>query len=131
MRKGLIRNENQVKQAIDFKGLDYGSIHPSDIDAVLEFDNKHLILFEVKRLGNNIPIGQRLLLKRVCDNWKGNSIVLKAEHNCNDEETIFLDECVLTEYYKSGKWVKTNGTTNIKEVLDNLAIKWNIGKLLK
>ena len=67
MREGLIRNTNQVKQAIDFKGLDFGNIHPSDIDAVLEFDNKHLILFEIKRSGNDIPIGQRLLLKRICN----------------------------------------------------------------
>ena len=131
MREGLIRNTNQVKQAIDFKGLDYGNIHPSDIDAVLEFDNKHLILFEIKRSGNDIPVGQRLLLKRICNDWKGNSIVLKGEHKCNDTETIFLDECLLTESYKNGEWTKHSGSTTIKEALDNIALKWDIKKLLK
>ena len=57
----LIRNSNQVKQAIDFVGAEWKDIHPSDIDAVLEFDNEHLILFEVKRKGYSIPKGQRLL----------------------------------------------------------------------
>ena len=131
MKEGLIRNTNQVKQAIDFKGLDYGNIHPSDIDAVLEFDNKHLILFEIKRLDNKIPTGQRLLLERICNDWVGNSIVLKGEHKCNDTETIFLDECILTQSYKNGKWKPHSGSTTIKEALDNIALKWNIKKLLK
>ena len=40
----LIRNANQVKQAIDFTGIQNGKIHPSDIDAAFEFDNEALIL---------------------------------------------------------------------------------------
>ena len=62
MSEGLIRNTNQVKQAIDFVGAEWKDIHPSDIDAVLEFDNGHLILFEIKRKGHSIPKGQRLFL---------------------------------------------------------------------
>ena len=134
MREGLIRNHNQVKQAIDFKGLDYGNIHPSDIDAVLEFDNEHLILIEVKRIGNDIPEGQKRLLERICNDWNGNSIVLKGEHKCNDTETVFLDECILTESYKPNKkgvWTKHGSTTTIKEVIDSIAVKWNIQKLLR
>ena len=60
----LIRNSNQTKQGLDFTGIQNGKIHPSDIDAVLEFDNEALILMEVKRTGNAIPTGQRLLLER-------------------------------------------------------------------
>ena len=48
-KKSLIRNSKQVKQVIDFTGVQNGKIHPSDIDAVLEFDNDALILIEVKR----------------------------------------------------------------------------------
>ena len=59
--KSLIRNSKQVKQVIDFTGIQNGKIHPSDIDAVLEFNNDALILIEVKRKGNRIPTGQRLL----------------------------------------------------------------------
>ena len=43
----LIRNTNQVKQSIDFAGVESGNVHPTDIDAVLEFDNKILILISV------------------------------------------------------------------------------------
>ena len=47
-KKGLIRNRKRVKQVIDFTGVQNGKLHPSDIDAVLEFDNEVLILIEVK-----------------------------------------------------------------------------------
>ena len=59
----LIRNSKQVKQVIDFTGIQNGKIHPSDIDFVFEFDNRILILGEVKRYNNPIPKGQQLLLK--------------------------------------------------------------------
>ena len=103
MSEGLIRNKKQVAQAIDFVGSEWGAIHPSDIDAVLEFDNEFLLLFEVKRAGNNIDIGQRMMLHRICDSWNGKSIVLKGEHECNNTETIVLNECELTEFYYNGK----------------------------
>jgi len=63
----LIRNRNQVKQVIDFTGVQNGKMHPSDIDFVLEFDERILILGEVKRRYNEIPTGQRLILERIVD----------------------------------------------------------------
>ena len=45
---GLIRNSNQAKQGVDFEGVEWGKIHPTDIDFVLEFKNEVLILGEVK-----------------------------------------------------------------------------------
>ena len=61
----LIKDRNKVKQVVDFTGVQKGSIHPSDIDGVLEFDNKVLILIEVKRRFKRIDTGQRLLLERL------------------------------------------------------------------
>ena len=62
IEKSLIRSRNKVKQVIDFTGVQNGKLHPSDIDAVLEFDNEVLILMEVKYKFNKIPTGQRLFL---------------------------------------------------------------------
>ena len=43
--QSLIRNRKKVRQVIDFTGVQNGNMHPSDIDAVLEFDNEVLILY--------------------------------------------------------------------------------------
>jgi len=43
----LIRNRKKVRQVIDFTGVQNGRMHPSDIDAVLEFNNDVLILIVI------------------------------------------------------------------------------------
>ena len=133
MSDGLIRNKEQVKQAIDFVGAEWKDIHPSDIDAVLEFDNEHLILFEVKRKGYSIPKGQRLLLKRIADCWqrKGKAIILKGEHECNDTETIVLQDCELTALYYCGLWRKPDYQLSIGKAMNLLGKHWDIKKMLK
>ena len=67
----MIKHEKRIKQILDFRGVGDSKIHPSDIDAVLEFDNQFLILFEVKLKGVDVPFGQEsaiLLNKSSCPN---------------------------------------------------------------
>ena len=125
----LIRNSNQVKQAIDFSGLQNGKIHPSDIDAVLEFNNEVLILIEVKRINNKIPTGQRLLLERICDSWHTKkSIVLKVTHDFKiDEADIPLKLCNVEQVYFGGKWIRKE--SKLLDALQNIGRNWNISKL--
>lgn len=128
--KPLIRNSNQVKQAIDFSGIQNGRIHPSDIDAVLEFDNEALILIEVKREGNTIPTGQRLLLERLCNSWRTEkSIVLFVTHSfTDDKKDIPLKECCVSGAYYDMKWHRVN-TELLSSVLNKIGLRWNIKKL--
>lgn len=104
----LINDRDKVKQVIDFTGVQNGAMHPSDIDAVLEFDGQILILIEVKYQGSPIPTGQKLLLERICDSWHDavkRSIVLKVEHKFRDsKKNIPLNECFVTEFYYNKQW---------------------------
>ena len=128
--KSLIRNSNQTKQGLDFTGIENGKIHPSDIDAVLEFNNEALILIEVKRVNNNIPTGQRLLLERICNSWHTEkSVVLFVTHDFKqDEKDIPLNECKVELCFYKNKWIKVN-KTDLKIVLNKLGKNWNINKL--
>tara|TARA_R110002167_G_scaffold10217_3_gene47032 strand:+ start:1088 stop:1504 length:417 start_codon:yes stop_codon:yes gene_type:complete len=101
----LIRNSKLVNQAVDFTGVQSGKIHPSDVDFVLEFSNKILILGEVKRRYNRIPKGQEYLLTRIADRWGDAGIVLKVEHEHNNEDTnIPLKDCFVTRIYVDKTW---------------------------
>ena len=126
----LIRNSKQVKQAIDFSGIQNGKIHHSDIDAVLEFNNEVLILIEVKRIGNDIPTGQRLLLERLCDSWHTDkSIVLKVVHNFTDDDSdIPLRLCIVEQSYYKGVWIAKD--SGLKEALVLIGKTWNVNKLI-
>jgi len=127
---GLIRNSKQVKQSIDFQEIQNGNIHPSDIDAVLEFNNEAIIFIEVKRIGNDIPLGQRLLLERLTDSWHTEkAITIKVNHSFFNEETdIPLNECKVEKYYTKGTWIESK-TKNLKDFLNSLGKEWNISKL--
>jgi hypothetical protein len=128
--KSLIRNSNQAKQGLDFTGVENGKIHPSDIDAVLEFDNEALILMEVKREGSKLPTGQRLLLERIADSWHTKkSIVLFVTHNYkNDSKDIPLRECKVEAAYYIGQWNSTAPEPLI-DVLNKIGKNWQLDKL--
>ena len=126
----LIRNTKQVRQTIDFTGIESGKIHPTDIDVVLEFDNEVLILMEVKRKGNVIPIGQRLVLERIANSWHTNKVVvLYVTHKFkNDNKDIPLSECNVDSIYINKEWKDAKQEINLKNTLKGFSKKWNIKK---
>ena len=127
----LIKNRNKVKQVIDFTGVQNGKLHPSDIDGVLEFDNKILILIEVKRRFKPIPTGQRLLLERICDSWhdEEKSIVLKVEHEFDDDTMdIPLLQCKVTRVYFKKHWVTLPEPRLFVNYVNQLGVEWDCKK---
>jgi len=126
----LIRNTKQIRQTIDFTGIESGKIHPTDIDVVLEFDNEVLILMEVKRKGNKIPIGQRLVLERIADSWHTNKVVvLYVTHNFkNDDKDIPLNECNVDSIYINKEWKEAKNEITLSNTLKGFSKKWNIKK---
>ena len=127
----LIRNSNQVKQAVDFTGIENGIIHPTDIDAVLEFDDEAIIFMEVKKEGNKIPTGQRLVLERLVEAWRTpKAIALFVTHPGTDvTQDIPLEECFVEKYYtQQTKW-KIMKKSPLKKILNFLGEEWGINKL--
>lgn len=125
----LIRNSNRTKQGLDFTGVQNGKIHPSDIDAVLEFDNDVLILIESKYKGTKIPTGQRILLERICNSWHNNkTCVIKVEHDFDrDDIDVPIHRCKITGVYHNGSWVKKNNIDFVS-YLNRLGDYWNCPK---
>ena len=125
----LIRNSNRTKQGLDFTGVQNGKIHPSDIDAVLEFDNDVLILIESKYKGSKIPTGQRILLERICDSWHSKkSWVIKVEHDFDkDDIDVPIERCKVTAVYFNGVWSAKNNIDFVS-YLNRLGDYWNCHK---
>jgi len=127
--KSLIRNSKQVSQSIDFTGIENNKIHPTDIDFVLEFDNEILILGEVKKKGNKLPIGQRLVLERMVDRWGSKGIALKVIHSHRDDNTdIPLKDCFVEAYYLEGIWKLLDNPYSLIDFVNGLGNKWNNNK---
>lgn len=125
----LIRNTKQVRQSIDFTGVQNNKIHPTDVDFVLEFDNEILILGEVKRKGVEIPLGQKLVLQRIADKWGDKAIVLKVVHSHNNDDTdIPLKDCFVESYYVNKKWFRLQNSYSLVDFVNSLGEKWNNNK---
>ena len=134
VNNSLIKNRNRVRQVLDFTGVQNGNMHPSDIDAVLEFDGKYLILIEVKFKGTEIPTGQKLLLERIAESGSviraKEAVVLKVEHDFKDDsKNIPLDKCIVTELWaKTKKWEKLKTPLPFIEVVNKLGEFWECKK---
>ena len=128
---GLIKHPNRAKQIIDFEGVQNGKIHPSDIDAVLEFDSKYLLLFELKKVGVKVPLGQRMMLERIIDAWedcdKIGSVVY-CEHDTMSHETIYLKDCKVVGLYNKGE--SKAYKSDLREFLFKYGEKYDIKKII-
>ena len=126
----MIKYKNRISQVIDFSGIGNEKIHPTDLDALLEFDNKYLIIFEVKKKGVEVPLGQKLLFERIADSWEstnGPCWVAYCEHDTNASQIINMINCNTVKVYRKSKTY--SHTASVKDFLISIAEKNNITKL--
>lgn len=129
MDDNLIRSRKTVGQIVDFNGMRFGSISPTDIDGFLDFGNKLFVLFEVKRRGAEVPFGQRLALERSATAMdKGGiiTVVLIVVHDTSGD--IDLARCMVTERYYKGKWITPTKEVTAKEAVKTMLdwIGWKV-----
>lgn len=119
--RGVIYNRERKKQIIDFRGMRYGSITPTDVDGFLDFGNKLFVYFEIKHDDAPLPYGQRLALERICISHYNSGIpcyIIVARHMVHDcSRDIHAGETIVSEVYipdasqeickhpKDGRWV--------------------------
>jgi hypothetical protein len=140
MPRGLINNHDHIKKPVDYIGLKNGSVHPTDIDLLLEFDKKFLILGEIKARGADIPTGQRLVIERLCDVWdEGDgrkSVGVSLCFTRPENNVIIAADCIVKSVYYggNGSWYDydlENNPMNFMEFLNRLSHRWDIQKLKK
>lgn len=88
----------RAKQLILFEDMPIGH---TDYDAVCEYHNMAWLIYEVKKHGTGLDLGQRLALERdVEDKAKAGkwSIGIVVEHSVkNPDDPIWLKDCIVKE----------------------------------
>lgn len=132
--RGQIRNRAMVQKIRDFSGLRFGKITPTDIDAMLEFNDRLFVLIEGKRVGAPLSFGQRLALERLTDALHAPprriATVVIVDHD--DTEGVDVDYATATvrAYRWNGRWVNPamKGRT-LREFIDRmLAFSANVNR---
>lgn len=119
--RGKIQNRERARQIIDFSGIRYGNITPTDVDGLIEYHDKGIAFLEYKYGDTELPFGQRLALTRIADNIQKageNSTVLVCEHYVEDcNQDIQAEKAIVRELYFAGRWYH-DGKREVKDVLD-------------
>jgi len=63
--RGLIQHLDRFRQPLDLTGLRWDNITPTDIDLFIEYKNKGYIIGEIKKTGNEMPLGQQIAFDRL------------------------------------------------------------------
>lgn len=118
MDRGVIAHRKRAQQIIDYSGLRFGNITPTDIDGLIEYHGKCFILLEYKHRGKDLPTGQRRALEAMADSLNKPAILIVAEHHVDDaSQDIPAESCRVRESYVPGfGWRKGRGT--VKALVD-------------
>lgn len=124
MRYGKIRNTANIAQVVDFSGLQFGTILPTDIDAFIDFQNRLFIDIEAKYGDTEMPLGQRLALERRCDASRIPATVLVVTHDTPPGTPIDLANARAVSYYWRGRWIQIKRTATCREFVEAMRRKY-------
>ena len=115
-----------MKQLIDFKGLEVdGYIYPTDIDGLIEYKDSEYILFEVKYGSAEVPLGQKLAIQRMVDDFTKvgkQAVAFVCEHTVRDaNEPVVAAWCKVREIYygKEKQWRAPDNEITVREAVDS------------
>lgn len=115
-----------MKQLIDFKGLEVdGYIYPTDIDGLIEYKDSEYILFEVKYGSAEVPLGQKLAIQRMVDDFTKvgkQAVAFVCEHTVRDaNKPVVAAWCKVREIYygKEKQWRAPGNEITVREAVDS------------
>lgn len=124
--RGIIQDPKNFHQKVLFGGMKFGRCMPTDIDAMMEFDGKLLIIFELKYGDAQIPFGQNLILTRLADAWQrdgGEAVLFLCRHLTQSGKDIQLATSNVTDVYYRGQWKPQKIVKQAKQMTEDV-IRW-------
>ena len=119
-----IENRRRARQIIDFANIHIGEKGmPTDCDGLIEYHDKAYVLFELKHGAKDVPLGQKLALVRMCDDFARvgkPAVFIVAEHDVDDPEIdIDAAACLVRKFYFCGTWYTPKKAVTLKEKIDS------------
>lgn len=120
--RGAVRNHARKRQCVDYSGMRFGKITPTDLDGLIEYHNESFALMELKHRGADLEYGQRTALVRMVDaiTRSGKRAALfVASHQIDDPgQDIPADRCSIRAVYQRGSWSEDEAGKTLLEAVD-------------
>lgn len=124
-QRGVIRHRERAKQIVDFSGLRFGNITPTDVDGLIEYRNSCFLFVELKHYSKPvIDMGQRLALERLAVGLIKPTLVLHALHDAPVTDDINAAQAVVHRYYWSGGWHIPPALVTVREAAEGFFEKY-------
>lgn len=117
------RNRDAARQLIDFDGLTFDGIQPTDIDGMIEYRNQAYVIFEFKYDAAEMPLGQRLCIERMTDALAKagkKAVAFLCSHQSRIGEDILARNAIVKRIYYKGEWYYGRGNTVLEETTNFL-----------
>lgn len=119
--RGKIQFRDRSRQIIDFTGLQYGNITPTDIDGLIEYKGIAYAFIEMKYGVAEMPKGQKLAIERIINDFQKSgklSAAFLCQHNVeNPEIDILAAKTIVRSCYYDKVW-RSDGKRTLKQRLD-------------
>jgi len=123
--RGVIVHRERAKQIVDFSGLRFGSITPTDIDGLIEYQNRCFLFIEFKHYTRpDMPAGQRVALERLATSLNKPTLLLLALHYTEPADDIDAATCTVHRYYWGGEWCTPDCIVYVKEAAQGFIEKF-------
>lgn len=133
--RGKIHNRERGRQIIDYSGVRYGRITPTDIDGFFEQHNDAFVFYEMKYGDAMLPQGQLKALVRLvnaCWNAGMKAALIIGQHDvANPDDDIRADAVPVRGVYLGPKfrWCTKNiNNRTIKQMTDDF-LSWDVKRL--
>lgn len=129
VNRGAIRNAGRAAQSQirDFTGLRLGNITPTDIDCLIEFRDKCIVIAELKygKLSpDRLEDGQRLALERLADNSAKPSLLLLAQHSHPVDELINAGEALVVWRREHRIWSEIKEPMTLRATIERFLTRY-------
>lgn len=126
--RGTIQNRERARQIIDYNGIRYGNITPTDIDVFFEKANEAFVFYEMKYADAQMPKGQEMAMTRLVDNLRKagkKAVLFLCRHDVeNPTQDIDAASTDVISVYFNGEWSAVHGV-KLKEMTDRF-MKWAV-----
>lgn len=117
------KNRARAAQLIDFQGLQWGKLRPTDIDLSIDWGGKTFVFVEVKGINQGLTVGQRIhlegLVKAIRAGGKSAHAVL-AKHSTRAADDIQAADCLSTSIFSGNNWETVDTNERLSFTLNSL-----------
>jgi hypothetical protein len=116
-----INNKERMRQVINYDGLRYDTITPTDIDGLVEYKGKAYAIIEMKHRNKDVSKGQLIALERMAEDLSAQGklvTIFVCEHYVdNPERDVIAAKSIVRMCWFNGVW-RIDMRKTLKERLD-------------